>query len=130
MNTDEMTRRVAACLPDRFTCSPAPRGNLRVETPLLYPDGGIVDVFVVERDGAWSVTDFGEASGWLEMEADGGSPSPKQARMIEDRCRALGVTNRDGRLELRLTTPNEVGDAVARVARAVAEVAETSNRRR
>ena len=130
MNTEEMTRRVAACLPDRFTCSSAPRGNLRVETPLLYPDGGIVDVFVVEREGAWSVTDFGEAWGWLEMKAGGGSPSPKQARMIEDRCRTLGVTNHDGCLELRLNTPDEVGDAVVRVARAVVRVAEVANRRR
>lgn len=119
-----MTRRIAASLPDRFTCSPAPRGRLRVETPLLYPDGGIVDVFVVECEGVWCVTDFGEAWGWLEMKADGGSPSPNQARMIEDRCRALGVTNRDGCLELRLDTPDEVGDAVVRVARAVAQVAE------
>ena len=119
-----MTRRIAASLPDRFTCSPAPRGRLRVETPLLYPDGGIVDVFVVERGGVWCVTDFGEAWGWLEMKADGGSPSPNQARMIGDRCRTLGVTNRDGCLELRLDTPDEVGDAVVRVAQAVARVAE------
>lgn len=125
-----MTRQVAASLPNRFTCSPASRGNLRVETPMLFPDGGIVDVFVVEREGAWCVTDFGEASDWIEMKTDGGSPSPKQARMIEDLCRTLGVTNRDGCLELRLNTPEEVGDAVVRVAQAVAQVAGVSNSRR
>ena len=34
-----------------FVCSPAPQEGVRVRTPLLYPDGGVVDVFVLERNG-------------------------------------------------------------------------------
>jgi hypothetical protein len=34
---------------------------------LLYPDGGVVDVFARERDGHIAVTDLGEALGWLRL---------------------------------------------------------------
>ena len=126
MNLREMSQHVAASVPGLFSCSQAPRGRVRVETPMLYPDGGIVDVFVVERGGVWSVTDFGEASGWLEMKADAEKLSPRQVQMIEDICRTLGVTSRDGYLELRLKAPDEVGEAVVRVAQAVVQVADVS----
>lgn len=126
MNLQDLSQHVAARIPDLFSCSHAPRGGIRVETPMLYPDGGVVDVFIIERRGVWFVTDFGEGLGWLEMKANTEKRSPRQVRMIQDICQTLGVTNRDGYLESRLKVLDEVGEAVVRVAQAVVQVADVS----
>ena len=62
MNTDALYKSLSADLPPLFECSPAPRDGIRVRTPLLFPDGGVIDVYVLERDGAFTVTDFGDAA--------------------------------------------------------------------
>ncbi len=49
MNSDKLCATIGQTLPPRFECSPAPQEGVRVRTPLMYPDGGIVDVFVLER---------------------------------------------------------------------------------
>ena len=46
-----------------FECAPAAREGVRVRTPFMYPDGGMIDVFVLSRDGRLQITDFGEALG-------------------------------------------------------------------
>ena len=91
MNSERLYHSIAGTLPDLFECSPAPQEGVRVRTPLMYPDGGIVDVFVLENDGQYRVTDFGETLGWLRMQSVTARPSPGQRRMIEDTCQTLGV---------------------------------------
>lgn len=84
-----------------FECSPGAKEGVRLRTPFLYPDGGVIDVFVLQRDGRLEVTDFGEALGWLRMQSVGGQLSPKQRRMIEDVCLTLGIEFFRGQLVLR-----------------------------
>ena len=67
MNVDALCERLSTSLPPLFECAPAPREGVRVRTPLLFPDGGVIDVFVLERGGASSrntgyLTDFGDAN--------------------------------------------------------------------
>ncbi len=81
----------------------------------MYPDGGVVDVFVLDRSGRPTVTDFGEALGWLRMQSIRGRLSPKQRRMIEDVCLTLGVEFFRGQIVLRCDDPADVGKAVLRV---------------
>ena len=54
------------------SCAPPPRGT-RVRTPFVYPDGGVVDVFVLAQDGEVCVTDLGEArwAGWTRSDSEG-----------------------------------------------------------
>ncbi len=37
--------------PPLYECSPAPKEGIRVRTPFLYPDGGLIDVFVCRARG-------------------------------------------------------------------------------
>lgn len=75
MNAEELCAKLHAAGQFLFECSPAPRQGIRVRTPFLYPDGGVIDVFVIERQGYVEVTDFGEALGWLRMQSVGGQLS-------------------------------------------------------
>ena len=122
----ELSRRISGSIPGLFACSPAPFGRVRVKTPILYPDGGIVDVFVEERGATWCVTDLGEALGWLGLQSVSDRRSPKQDEMIEEVCRALRVTLRRGQLELPVATLDDLGDAVLVLAQTVARVADAS----
>ena len=118
MNCDELCLAIGESLPSVFECSPAPREGVRVRTPLMYPDGGMVDVFVLEQSGSYRVTDFGETLGWLRMQSVSARRSPKQNRMVEDTCQTLGVELHRGQLMLRSSAADGLGEAVLRLAQA------------
>ena len=125
---DEMLRSsIARSLPSLFDCSPAAEAGLRVRTPLRYPDGGVVDVFVLQRNGGLAITDFGESLGGLRTQSVSRRRSPKQKRMIRDVCQTLGLELERGQLVLRVAADAAVGDAVLRVAQAAVQVSDLSS---
>lgn len=123
MNAEELSTQLRAAGPPLFECSPAPRQGIRVRTPFLYPDGGIIDVFVLERQDHVEVTDFGEALGWLRLQSPGEHISPKQNRLVEDVCLTLGVELCRGQL-VRRVHGGEISGAVLQVAQSVLRVAD------
>lgn len=109
--------------PPAFDCSPAPGEAVRVRTPMLYPDGGIIDVFVLPRQGSFDVTDFGEALGWLRLQSPSGQLSPRQKRLLRDVCLTLGVELSGWQLFKRVQT-DDLPSAVLRVAQAALRVSD------
>ena len=124
MNPLEICVFLGESLSPLFECSPAPIEGVRVRTPMMYPDGGIVDVFVLERGDAYAVTDFGEALGWLHLQSVSRSRTRRQQLLIEDVCQTLGVELFHGQLILRNSRTDELGDAVIRMAQAVVRVSD------
>ena len=124
MNPDHLCVSICETLSGLFECTPAPRQSVRVRTPLMYPDGGIVDVFVLEDGGQRRVTDFGETLGWLRMQSVDGRRTPRQKELIEDTCQTLGVEVFRGQLVLRLHADDEIGEAVLRLAQAAVRVSD------
>ena len=78
MNTTELCSIVGQSLPLLFVCSETQHEAVRVRTPMLYPDGGVVDVFVLTRGNGYVVTDFGDALGWLWLQSV--SPGARRGR--------------------------------------------------
>ena len=124
MNADKLCATIGKTLPSRFECSPAPQEGVRVRTPLMYPDGGIVDVFVLARSNGYIVTDFGDALGWLHMQSVNAQPSPQQNLMIKDICHTLGIELHSGQLVLRSGLDDTLEETVLRVAQAVVRVSD------
>ena len=124
MNSSELCTFIDKTLPPLFECAPAAQEGVRVRTPLLYPDGGIVDVFVLERDEGYAVTDFGDALGWLRMQSASRRRSPKQQFLVEDVCQTLGVELDHGQLVLRSVVSEALGEAVLRLAQAVVRISD------
>ena len=60
MNAHELCVSLGKSLPALFECTPAPRDGVRVHTPLMYPDGGMVDVFVVEQSASTATSPISE----------------------------------------------------------------------
>ena len=124
MNSAKLCATISKMLPPRFKCSPAPQKGVRVRTPLMYPNGGIVDVFVLERNNAYIVTDFGDALDWLRMQSVNVQPSPQQNLMIKEICQTLGIDLHSGQLVLGSGVDDTLEETVLRVAQAVVRVSD------
>lgn len=124
MNVNELCASVGRTLPPLFVCSPAPHEGVRVRTPLLYPDGGVVDVFVLERGGGYTVTDFGDALGWLGLQSISRRRSRRQEMLAQDVCQTLRVDLLHDQLVLRAVTEDALGEAVTRIAQAAVRVSD------
>ncbi len=124
MNLDELCSSIGQSLPPLFVCSPAPREGVRVRTPMLYPDGGVVDVFVLERGSSCIVTDFGDALGWLGVQSVSRQRSPKQQVLIQDVCQTLRIELFHDQLVLRSVQKASLGESVMRLAQAVVRVSD------
>lgn len=124
MNVNELCDVVGRKLPPLFVCSPAPREGVRVRTPLLYPDGGVVDVFVLERGDGYTVTDFGDALGWLGLQSVSRKRSRRQDMLAQDVCQTLRIALSDDQLVLREVTESALGEATLRVAQAAVRVSD------
>ena len=124
MSSMEVCAFLGRSLPSLFQCSPAPVEAVRVRTPMMYPDGGIVDVFILERGDGFTVTDFGDALGWFHLQSVSRSHTPRQQLLIDDVCQTLGVELSRDQLMLRNIKTEELGDAVMRLGQAVVRVSD------
>ena len=124
MTSADLCQSLRDSLSSLFECAPAPDEGVRVQTPLMYPDGGMVDVFILERSGRFILTDYAEAVSWLSMQSVGGRLTPNQRRLMDDACQTLGVELVRG--ELRIDCPNteNLGEAVHRLGQAVVRVSD------
>ena len=124
LSMDDLCTRIRADLPSQYACSMTRKGALRIQTPLLLPDGDGIDVFVAEQNGRITVSDFGDALGWLETMSRTGRLSDGQERMLQDVANTVGVDIERGRLSVRCDDPAELAAAVAKVGQAALRVAD------
>lgn len=111
-------------LSELFECAPAGE-RTRVRTPFLYPDGGVVDLFVrPNASGGGVVSDLGESAAWLRMQTASIRRSPKQSSLIEDAARTVGVERFKGALMARFDTDRSLADAIQRVGLAAVRVSD------
>ena len=124
MNDNELCVSIGQSLPPLFACSPAPQEGVRVRTPMLYPDGDVVDVFVLERGSGYTITDFGDALGWLGLQSISRQRSPKQQMLIQDVCQTLRIELFQDQLVIRQVVSDELAESVLRVAQAAVRVSD------
>lgn len=123
MNARAVRIAIKRSSPALLQCTPAPHGAVRVRTPLVYPDGGVIDVFVIADGAQRTLTDHAEALGWLRTQLGGARLSRARRRLVEDTCQTLGLTLDRGALVLRLDD-DVSAEAVLRVAQGAARVAD------
>ncbi len=124
MSLDEVCAAVRRGIPNLYTCAPGPESSVRIRTPLMYPDGGLVDLFALDRPSGLLLTDFGETLGWLGLQSASGKRTARQDRLVSDTCRGLAVGLEHGEILLRGVKPDDLADAVQRLALAAVRVSD------
>ena len=124
MTTTTLCDTVKQGMPSLYECSPAPIEGVRIRTPFLYPNGRVIDVFVLETDHGYEVTDFSAAVGWLRMQTIRGKLTSTQRTLIDDIGQTLGTEFKKGEIIFRCNDLSEVSEAVQIVGQAAVRVAD------
>lgn len=122
MKVQELQEHLALSLPELFRCDDFGNDRFRVRTPLLFPNGDVIDVFIAKIADSFTVTDYGDAADWLDTRTTLRRRSPKQRGLIEDTCEMLGIGLEDEQMVLREVTWGSLVDSVVRIAQAEARV--------
>ena len=124
MTLSKLLSAVETGLPALFECSLRPRGDLHVRTPLYRPDGDGVDLFVAQHDDGAIVTDYGDTLGWLFSAAGITNLSDGQRAWVDDVNLMLGTQMHKGQLSTTCRDPDDLADAIMRVAQASIRIAD------
>ncbi len=112
---------------------PTKKGAFRLETAFLYPDGGSVDVFLIEDappQAALKLSDLGQTTSWLlDMQVKAWL-SKKRQLFVEDALRNYGVVQSGGAFELPLESIDSLVDGIVRLGQACVRVSDLIYTRR
>jgi hypothetical protein len=106
-----------------FSCSPVNQYT-RIQTPFLYPDGDIIDIFYREEGDAAVLTDLGETLRWLKMQTVTQRKSPRQRRLIADICLTHNIELYRGMLTTRVRRSEDLTSAVMRLSQGILRVSD------
>jgi hypothetical protein len=121
VNCDDLARALANSPLAGWGCA-TDRGYLRLLTPFRYPDGGLIELFVDDREGRIVVTDFGEAYRFLETNGIDPERSASRKQLIDFATRLGAAANIDGALEIPVSNVVEVFPAALRLAQVITRV--------
>jgi len=115
---------IAKNIGSSFTCTVAAHGYVRIETPFMYPDRDIIDLFYKLQDsGEVILTDLGGTTQWLRMQSTSQKRSEKQNLLIDDICQTHGTEMYRGMLTIRSSTQRLMDD-ISQLAQACIRVAD------
>jgi hypothetical protein len=106
-----------------YTCSPVDQ-YVRIQTPFLYPDGDIIDIFFQGEGVTGILTDLGETLRWLRMQTVTQRQSSKQQQLIADICLTHNVEPYRGMLTVRVKRPEDFVDAITRLSQCILRVSD------
>lgn len=95
---------------------------LSLQTPLRYPDGGVIEVFVETYGTDVVVTDFGEAARFLETHGIDPNRGATRRRLIELAISLGGATSSEGAVEIHVAKPSEIFEAALRLAQIITRI--------
>lgn len=89
-----------------------PDGKIRLETKFKYPDGGSIELYLVEDAQTPRLTDLGETMTWLFHAQVKPWASAKRRTFVEDVLEQHGVTQRGGELLVLVPTIDKLGESL------------------
>lgn len=90
-----------------FDCSLF-NGYTRIETPFIYPDGDVIDLFYRFDAPDKIITDLGGTSNWLGLQAISDDRTKKQKSQIKYICQTYRIEQRKGEFFIDLGKGNEI----------------------
>ncbi|WNG13254.1 DUF1828 domain-containing protein [Cystobacter fuscus] len=106
-----------------------PKGHLRIETDFLYPDGTPIEVFLVKDKETplmpfSKLSDLGQTTAYLLNLSVRPWVSAKRRTFLEDTLRTHRVELNGGAFEVAVSRPDELPDAIIRLAQTCLRVSD------
>lgn len=115
--------RITAQLGLHFTCEPIDQ-YIKIQTPFLYPDGDVIDLFYKESGDTITLTDLGETLGWLRMQTTVQRRSPRQRQLIAEICLTHNITFSQGMFQIQIKQSEDLIGAVMRLSQGILRVSD------
>lgn len=115
--------RIASQMGLLFTCEPVD-GYVKIQTPFLYPDGDVIDLFYKENGDTAILTDFGETLRWLRMQTISQRRSPRQQQLITDICLTHDIKFHQGMFSVQIKRTEDMAETVIRLSQVLLKVAD------
>ena len=106
-----------------YSCLPVGE-YIRIQTPFLYPDGDIIDIFFQGEGNTGTLTDLGETMRWLRMQTITQRQTLKQQQLIADICLTHNVETYRGMLMVRVKQSEDFVDAITRLSQCILRVSD------
>lgn len=126
IDVDDIRKRLAGHALVRGVDEPR-RGPVRIETAFLYPDGGSIDLFLVEDEDlfrALRLSDLGQTMSWLFDVQVKPWLSRKRQGFIDDALRLYRVEQHGGQLVRPLAALDDLVPAIVALGQACVRVAD------
>ena len=111
-------------------CGRIDNGLMRLATPFRYPDGSLIDVFVLSDPSrlpqvpSFTISDLGQTTAnLLDMHIKTWT-TKKRKQAVADVCASLGVAQRGGEFVIELASLSELSDAIVRLSQACIRVSD------
>ena len=101
-----------------FTCSPVSE-YIRIQTPFLYPDGDIIDIFYKDEGDTATLTDLGETLRWLRMQTATLRRTPRQRQLIAEICLNHNIEFYRGMLVTRVRQAEDLASVLMRLSQGI-----------
>jgi hypothetical protein len=106
-----------------FSCTPVNQYT-RIQTPFLYPDGDVIDIFYKEDGETAILTDLGETLRWLRMPSIAQRRSPRQRQLIADICLNHSIELYRDMLTTRVRRPEDLASCIMRLSQGILRVSD------
>ena len=102
------------------------KNYITIQTPFIFPDGDIIELYYQETSDGGLITDFGETLRWLSGQTPAQRRTKRHIQLIEDTCSTHRVRFADDQVSVRVPQPELMAEAITRLVQAAIRITDVS----
>lgn len=99
---------------------------ITIQTPFIFPDGDIIELYYQDTPAGGLLTDFGETLRWLSGQTPAQRRTKRHIKLIEDTCLTHHVKFLDDEVSVNVPRPELMAEAITRLAQAAIRITDVS----
>jgi len=118
---------VKSSLHSTLVCQSISENEIKVRTSLIYPDGTLIDVYILTGINGYTITDFGDTISWLKLQSVNTYISVYKREITRNICKTLGIEIFDEQLYIRSVPETKLGMFIFRLIQAIVQITQLSD---
>jgi len=104
----------------------AEKDYITIQTPFIFPDGDVIELYYQDTPAGGLLTDFGETLRWLGGQTPAQRRTKRHLQLIEDTCSTHHVKLDDNQVSVAVSRPELMAEAITRLAQAAIRITDVS----